>query len=328
MPIIKENELIGWIAPVVSVKTFFKSLKEKPALNELHIIIQDVESKKNYLNTNQYLEIPHRALWTRQEIKGRKIAIISWPKSRFMNMDAWPFSLSFSFFISLFFTYFYILFERQSKVSMAGSEIDSLIKFSLREASNGGMFIQHQLELLQSAPEFTSIDRIKLLAKFNTTLLTQISVLKKILNEEESKNLSKIQLIPFMSSLPDLLRDILSEKELHLTIHPGEAAGCEFMANEWLISNTVFDALLAHAITFASPESTIGIENKIEKDFVKIMIKNENVSQDYSTVEDSSLERSMLVVKKVLKLMHGDLTVKKNKTGDFFFTVHLLKNQS
>lgn len=320
IPIKKNGDLLGWVAAVISIKSFFENVSSLPFLQDYHLIIKDEQTSLNYFKSN-FLKMPSKVTTEEKYIRGRKIDFISWPRSTLLTMNIALVSLSFSLLVAFIITYLYALAENKQKNTLSLAKVQDMLNYSLQDASSITLIQLNQIEILKSAPEYISTDKIKQLAQYLFTLFNQINCLKKIIDEEDTRSLLKYPLLPLLTEIKDDTKAKFEEKDITLNINTINFAGKNVMAHLWLLQHSVLENVFNTIYEKSAPGSTISINWQENDGLGRIIIHNEYSSTSFSKPEESIDERAIVTAKKIMQIMFGDIQVKSNAAGELSYEI-------
>ncbi|WP_408096533.1 hypothetical protein ACJVC5_15960 [Peredibacter sp. HCB2-198] len=323
IPIRRDDQLMGWICPVISNERFFKKFMTANFLRSYELVIQDVESGLNYFSTSSPKNV--KGLVKRQNVKirGRELMFLSWPKKQYTEAYLWPLSIFMALIISFLSTYLFGLLEQKFHSNMQPDEAEQLLRISIQDASNGMILIQNQLELMKLGAGHISPERVSLHAFYITNLLEQIKILQRITNQDESTKLHKTPLFPLILEVTDQLHDSIEGKNIQIIMNQQELESIHIYAHKTLFKSSVLNLLFTHIIYHAGKDTQILIKNTERKHHreLSLIVKDPGATSDFK--EKMKSERSLIGIKRVVELHQGKFTLDSNGTSELIFNLVL-----
>ena len=323
IPIHKSDKLTGWLAPVISLNDFFKRFIRSDFFTQYNLIINDVETNRNYFETDQLPKNTETTLKREFVIRGRKINFTSWPRGVDSPFNHLGISLSLAILLSFVSTYLYIFFEGREKQSISLDEVESLLRQSINDASGNFTLIQNQMELLKLGTSHISHDRLLYQTSFMAILLEQIKILKRIANKDESAKLEKMSLSVVLSDVLLGLRDKLEEKRISLIYLPIQFTHVEVCAHKWLLTHGVFNTILRQIIFYATEDSKLEISHTKEKYFHHIQIQDGAFKLETSNSNTKHGDKNFINARRILHLFKGDIVHEIGLDGGQVITIIL-----
>lgn len=321
-PIRKDHTLVGWIAPVASLEDFFKKLIKDVYLKDYHLIILDTKTGRPYFKTADGPRPSHKFIEQIENVRGRDMTFISWPKNPITRFGHWIWNLALGLTLAFILTYFYSLSELRGRNNLQIEDIEHLLRFSLQDAASSAALIQNQAELTKRGASHVPIDRITLYAGHITNLLDQIKFLRRMTNLEESTKLTEVPVFQSLIQMMDYYQDKIQFRGVQFLLHEEDFNQVSVMANKWLLTHTVFGNLLSHAIQNAPDQSSIEIKCTRVDSHYQITIKN--ISTEGPLVpERKTIERGLGSARRVLELFHGDLLLENDLRGQLIYIIIL-----
>lgn len=323
VPIKRDQELMGWIAPVISNERFFKKFVTANFMQSYGLVIRDAATGLSYFATGNPEEIKTPIRRQSVNIRGRELIFLSWQKKPSTDNYLWPLSIFMALIISFIMTYLYGLFEQKLHSNMHPDEVDNLLRVSIQDASSGMVLIQNQLELMKLGASHISPKRISLHAMYISNLLEQIKILQRISNQDESTKLHKTLLLPLLTEVTDYFNETVENKKIALVLNSEDLAKVSFFAHSTLFKNSVLLNLFNHIIQNTSPGTTIQINNTQNKYHHQISITVIDLLASSDFREKMKSDRSLTGARRVLELHQGELLIENNTQGHLIFLILL-----
>ncbi len=307
IPIYVKGKLFGWVAPVISVDRFFRKFIRSEFLENYHLIVKDTATGESYFQTAPLPEENGKKInQLSAEIKGRKIDFISWQKASEPFSYAFPISFILGFFFATIITYSYILFEQKRFIRDQLSDIESLLKLTIQDASSSFHSIRGQLDLMRAGVATISLEKISKHFSYIETLMKQVEILQNMSSTVELNKRERTTLLPLFLELSTIWQEKLNEKKLLLNYDPEQLADARIAGNKWLICHSIFGNIIAKAIYTSPVGSDINIKCINEKGFHLITF---DCQLDQRPPRDGVFSQGILIAQKVTQLHRGELIV-------------------
>jgi hypothetical protein len=308
MPFYKNDKLMGWIAPVISQKTFFKKFIKSDILQNYHFIINDEETGLSYFSTALIPARPVELFKNTIQIWGRKVTFISWPIN---NQQLSRNQLLASIIISLLFsglaTISLWLYENKTRARKRLDALTSLLRITVQDTNNSLLSIHNQLNQMKLGTSQAQLERVTKHIGYISTLLRQIEVLQKLSGNKTSVDFQITPVLPMILELTELLNESLEAKKIVIDFDPQELSRIEVMADIWLLCHSVFAHFLRQAINLSPINSDILVRHYRQNNFRCFEIQHTGPSFSDDLIEGRISDEGNFVAEKVVHLHNGKL---------------------
>jgi sensor domain CHASE-containing protein len=302
VPMIKDGELVGWIAPIISIERFFTKFIKLEFLESFHLVIQDIQTGDYYFTTAELPKNKKSLHINYGQIRGREMLFTSWRKEKILSdHDHWPFSGLISLILGLIAVYTYWLFEQKSQSKKQLEDVNTLLGITSRDTSAALDGIQHQLNLMKQGSVPVSIEKITHHVASITTMIQQITVLQRIAIPGITPPMQDADLRPLMKEVAEKYDSFLVQKSLFLDL-PEDETKVVVNCNKWLISHSVLGSILCYVAGNADNNSVIKITLMPQK--LTFSFEGE-VSPE---VLNGYLDHGLYVAQQVMNIHQGSLT--------------------
>lgn len=316
MPFYKHGKLLGWIAPVISQKTFFKKFIKSEFLQNYHFVILDEETGLSYFATANLPIKPFELFEHTIEIWGRKIKFISWPKyPQLLGHNELLANIFIALMVAALATFSFWLFDNKTRARKRLDALSALLRITVQDTNNSLLSIHNQLNQMKLGSSEAQLERVTKHVTYISTLLRQIEVLQKLSGENSSVELEKTPILPMVLEITELLNENLTEKKLVFDFDPQELARVEVMADKWLVCHSVFAHFLRQAIKLSPLKGDILFKHYRENNFRCFTIEHTGVGFSDDLIEGKISDEGNFVAEKVIHLHHGKLFFSNTPTG-------------
>lgn len=306
IPIIKDQKLKGWFAPVISSKSFFEKFKLSEILHTFDLNIVDKETGLNYFSSGLLPESNQKIYQDEMDMMGRPILLQMWRKhSEVMFNLPWYFNFLMATVLAMILVFVTWLHDARKKAHIQLEDIGMLLKLTSKDA------------LSKLMEEETSVsDR----NTFLSNLLEQIDLLQTMAKSGEGPDQEEQLLAPLMREQLDNLEDVISKKSLIIAFNEKSFRDGKVFANRSLVQNCILGNSLVHSILHAKAESTIVISYEKNEDFNFITIHNSQVS---GKADPFHIDRRLEVARRVVALYQGEYFLQKDLSEGMIIRIKL-----
>lgn len=323
VPIVQNQELKGWFAPVINAEIFFNRFKLDEFLKSYDLIIKDKVTQHHYFATSG-TSLPESKIYeTTAHIMGREVIFQNWRKS---NGDFFQFPWYWNFALALIFSIIAALFvkfyEQRKKAREQLNEISGLLRLTSKEALSNLVDIHSEFNQLDSS----DIQRSSFSKNvfYITNLIEQIDLLQTMTQSKEDIHHEVHSFLPLLERQLEILHEVITKKDLYISFKKENLAKVSISANGWLLQNSVLSNVLSHALIYAQPGSTLEIENKSsdESHFITFHVKRIlQKGGDGAT----KMNRRMEVAKGILHIYQGELFIQNDLSEGMIIRILLPK---
>ena len=294
IPMIKNNRLIGWAAPVMSYQKFFEKFKISRYLNKYHLVIEDIESKKNFFSSSPLPQNTNLLIKNEGLLFGRKINFFSWQitPSITYKPNKWI-TLLISFIISAFATYAFRMKSLRRKERSQLTKINALLDSTAHEASSALNIFQRQLKASDN-DNWVEREKVANYIFYVCNLLDQLSITSKLCQSSYDPQVKPVGVLELLQEQIALFQNINQEKAIIIKVDHSDFANFKVSANRWLLSHSVFGNILRTLIIKAPEHTEIQISVFKDGDFHIISfhctIDEKKTSGQHDEIIDRGLE--------------------------------------
>lgn len=312
IPIVDNNKLIGWIAPVISSQLFFDRFKAIDFFNEYDLVIEDGETGNAYFSTG-ILPEEGNIEEVKSKIRGRNIVFQSWPKKGKLNFAmSFYWSFFFCLLVSIFIAFVVRTHLQKKKAYSRLENISDLLKLTSKEALSKLMDIQSDY-LVTGSTGYLQTSVVEKDVHSITNLIEQIDLLQNIA-ETEQVDEENFELLPELHEQIKDLEDVILKKHIEVSLDSNSFKDVKVTGNRWLISNTVLKNSLSYCVLIARPSSKIKISHVVMPNECNTIFQIEEVYEGH-VFETFKIERRLLVARNVMELLNGDIVIQ-NKEAE------------
>lgn len=323
VPIVRDQDLKGWFAPVINAEIFFNRFKLDEFLKSYDLIIKDKETHHHYFSTSDK-SLPESKIYeTTANIMGREIVFQNWRKN---NGDFFQFPWYWNFSLALIFAIISALlvklYEQRKKAREQLNEISGLLRLTSKEALSNLVDIHSEFNQLE--PSDVQRSSFSKNVFYLTNLIEQIDLLQTMAQAKEEIHHEVHSFLPLLERQLEILHEVIEKKDLHINFKNDNLAKVSISANGWLLQNSVLSNVLSHALIYAQSGSTLEIENKSsdESHFITFHVKQIlQKGRDGAT----KMNRRMEVAKGILHIYHGELFVQNDLAEGMIIRILLPK---
>lgn len=303
MPILKNNKLKGWFAPVVQMQAFEKKFHLQELLHSYELIIQDVITGSPFFATALAPDNKNTPKEETLKLYDREIRFLCWKKlSQLPKPLAKPIILLSAFLLSVLTLFIFRLYEQKRKVRNQLKDIGMLLKMTYQEAHTKLIGLHGELKAEKK-------DAIQYL----NNLIEQIDLLQTMTWDEESSSDEIIPLMPFLEGQLVFFSESIENKELTVFWNNHSLQVMNIRGNSALLQNAI-SIVFAHAMILATPKSKLTIELSLSRD-QKTALVTLTVPSETKLATEVGMERRIEVSRRALQLNDGQLNIQEINEG-------------
>lgn len=313
-PIVRESNLLGWFATVITTDIFRKDFGLQNFLSSYNLVIQDKATGGQYYATAMLPEDTSVLHKTASSFYNRDINFISWRKDPAAVMilpNSWI--IAGAIFISLLVMLIHYFYNQKRRARHQLEDISMLLNLTSKEALSKLIDLQNEIYKVGNTEN----------AQYITNLIEQIDLLKSTANSKEELEQVPVNVLSVLKTEIDDLRDLLEKKGIQLHFIPEKFLHVLTVTNQWLFKNTVIGSILTYAIVHSDNGSTLTIEYQNLHSRHVITIHTQRVYKFDSEGQFINLERRIDVAKKVLGISGGDLHTTQDLAGGMILRIEL-----
>lgn len=312
VPIIKDKNLNGWFATVITTREFVEHFSLKEFLKTYELNIKDVETGTHYFATAISPENGNKIYQSENNFFGRKVAFVSWRKNLRDEFSLpWYWLILLSFIGAVITTQIAKIIDQRKRSQEQLTDIGILLRLTSNEALSN--LVDAESNSPVESPEQTG---------YLNNLLEQINLLQTMTKDSGDLYQDRFS---FSDAIKEQIRnfsEIISKKRIELEFsHPLEDD--IITANKWLIEHSVVNNVLSHAIVQAKSDTKIKINSNSSKEFVDIKFEVPSIQEKRLAI---NWDRRMEVARKTLNIYRGDLSIENNHNHGMILHISLRKS--
>jgi|GEM_PF-3438610 len=310
VPYYQEGAPAGWVALVISSKTFFEHFKLEHLLENYHLVIRDKESGRDYFSTHELPDIRKIYSETFQSFN-RELVYYLWPiENQLYRKLKWGHCFLIALLCTSFFTFSYYLYIQRQETKKQLKKINTLITYTAEEATSTLTGIYNELNLMGKETGYVSTEKMVKYIHYITTLLDQISIAEKFIDPRTQPEFNFNNIRPLLTEQLDMLKDKFSDK--HLKIEFDESSYLTDFAvwsNKWLLCHSVLGNVLRIIHYYSKKGSTAKITFYEEEDFYFLSINNESIEDKTDEFHSEIMDRCLVIAREVAKLSKAEIDI-------------------
>lgn len=295
LPIIENNKLKGWFAPVVNTQTFSSKFQLHELLQAYELVIQDTDSESLYFSTAMVPKEQKVLETANLNFYNRSLNFYCWKKPMLLPR---PMSGSAIFGISavlsLLSLFVFGLVEQKRKARAQLRDIGVLLRMTYQEAQTKLINLHNKL----SSSKSEAIDYLN-------NLIEQIDLLQTMTWDEQANHEEVVPLLPLMENQLRYFNDVIENKNLKVLRTDHSPHALNVRGHAGLLQNAL-NIIFAHAMILARAGGEIHMELTQSRDEQSALV-NLSIQTTQDTPTDGGLERRIEVARRALQINDGSL---------------------
>ena len=317
VPYYRNNALAGWVALVISSKTFFKHFKMGNLLQNYHLVIKDKKTGRNYFASHEIPTFQDNTYTETFVSFNRELVYYFWPiKNNLYQNLKWTHCLLIALLCTSFFTFSYYLFIQRQETRKQLRKINTLIKFTAEEATNTLTGIYTELNLMGKETGYVSTEKMLKYIHYITTLLDQITIAEKFFDPKSHPEFSYNNIYPLLTEQLEMFRDKLDEKNLLVEFdETSHIKDFQVWSNKWLLCHSVLGNIVRVMHHYAKDGAAIKVTFYEEETNYYLSFNSEITEENTDEIHSEIMDRSLVIAREVAKLSKGEIDVYSRPVG-------------